>query len=426
MLGPWLTAVWVAAVLAIGAWLAWRASGPRDRPLDAASPGRLFVVFHVLLIGAGGVALTASGESGGAGPLLGAYALVAFGIGATLAARRWGVPRSLGPPVTDRPVQPWAVLALVVVGLGAVAIIASRNGVPFATADPQATRLAFGGPIFDLFRWFVPPAALIALSVALARSGRQAWAVAALAIGGVVLLELSLASRVLPLELTVAGLLITWWAGRRMPRRGWIALAAAALLLFVGVQLARIGPRGGFSGPADVAGFVVERTASRVFLIQPRTIDHLVASIPADEPFFAGGTYVRRLATLTGADPPPSLGRWIFDRLYPGQVDQGFITPGILGEAWANFGPFALLGMALLGVFAQWLSRFVAALGPGPADRVFAALLVLALARTYATSLNGFLATLAAILVWRLVVTFPDRPDWLRRARLSATHSPGE
>lgn len=411
MEGP-LLALWIGLLSAAGALLAWRATGLPGRPLDPATPGRLFVLFHLLFLGVGSVALVASGESAGAGPSLGAYAFVAFGIGALLARRRWGAPGAMASGADDRPVSLLGVGVLALAGLVAVGSIAVQNGLPFLTADPQTTRLAFGGLIFDLFRWFVPPAALVVLAIALARRERGMWIAAIGALGAVVGLELLMASRVLPLELLVGALLITWWAGRRLPRRAWVGLLGAVVVLFVGVQLARVGPRGGFSGPVDVAGFVVERTSSRIFLIQPRTVDHLVDSIPAEIPFFGGGTYVRRFAELTGSEPPPNLGRFIFQRLFPGQPDQGFITPGVLGEGWANFGPLALLGFLGLGVLGQSMSRWVARLGPGPVDRVFAALLAVALARTYATSLNGFIATLAAIVIWTFVA---GRPGILRR-----------
>jgi hypothetical protein len=61
--------------------------------------------------------------------------------------------------------------------------------------------------------------------------------------------------------------------------------------------------------------------------------------------------------------------------------------------------------MAGLGVLAAWLGGVLARLPGGPADRAFAAVVVVAVARTYATSLNGFLLTLVVSAGWWLVAS---------------------
>ena len=58
--------------------------------------------------------------------------------------------------------------------------------------------------------------------------------------------------------------------------------------------------------------------------------------------------------------------------------------------------------MAALGVGAEWLGRIVAAAPPDAVTRAAAALLVVALLRTYATSLNGFMLTVAVTALWWL------------------------
>jgi hypothetical protein len=58
--------------------------------------------------------------------------------------------------------------------------------------------------------------------------------------------------------------------------------------------------------------------------------------------------------------------------------------------------------MFLIGFVASGLSRLGARLRPTVVDRVFLAILVVALARTYATSLNGLILTVAATSLWWL------------------------
>src|SRR6185369_8021443 len=96
-----------------------------------------------------------------------------------------------------------------------------------------------------------------------------------------------------------------------------------------------------------------------------------------------------RISILLGQGEHPSLGYWLYERLFPGETG-GFAAPSVAGEAWANGGP-------ILGVLAR--------LPGGPADRAFAAVVVVAVARTYATSLNGFLLTLVVSTGWWLVAS---------------------
>ena len=124
------------------------------------------------------------------------------------------------------------------------------------------------------------------------------------------------------------------------------------------------------------------------------------ALIPAEEPYFGGSTYVRRISTFLGQEDRPALGYWLYERLFPGQPG-GFAAPGVAGEAWANAGPLLVVAiMAALGAFAAWLARAFGRLPGGPADRAFAAIVVVAVARTYATSLNGFLLTVLVAAAW--------------------------
>jgi hypothetical protein len=54
---------------------------------------------------------------------------------------------------------------------------------------------------------------------------------------------------------------------------------------------------------------------------------------------------------------------------------------------------------------AAWLTGALARLPGGPADRTFAALVVVTVARTYATSLNGFVLTLVVSAGWWIVAS---------------------
>lgn len=396
----------VVALSSFGAIATWWAAGRWSigHEADPTTPGQAAVIAYLVFYMAGSIVILVSGESAGAGPLLAAGALAAFGVGAVVARGALGATPAMPPPRSDG-VRLAPVVVLAAIGLVAIGYLIVRNGIPLLAADAQASRAGFAGPIFDLFRWLVPPAALVALALALTRDSKRDRWIATAALLGVGGLEVLLASRALPFELTIEALLVAWWAGRRPSKRIWLGLAAAGLVVFVGVQLIRVGSDYSFTSIADGAAFAVRRTVDRVALIHPRTLEVVATTIPDEEPYFGGSTYVRRLGPLFGQEDRPSLGYWLYDRLFPGQPG-GFAAPGVAGEAWANAGPILVAAlMAALGALAIWLGRALGRLPGGPADRAFAALVVVALARTYATSLNGFLLTLAVTTGWWLVVT---------------------
>jgi len=358
------------------------------------------VIVYTVMYGVGSIVLAITGEAT-LGPLVTGVAFLAIGAGAWL-SRRWLGPVTGGPAGAEiGPIRPAVIVLLAALGLVAFGSLAAQYALPLVSADPQAARAGYGGIRIDLFRWLVPPAALVALAVALARPSRAAWAVAAASMALVVGLEVLAASRALPFELGIAGILIVLWAGKRPAARHWLALGIAAAVLFLGVQFARIGNEGGFSGALDAAGFGVRRTVDRVLLIHPRTIDLVVRTFPTEQPFMAGATYVRWLSPVTGGQPAPALGTLLFEALFPGEPPGGFAAPGLLGEAWANGGPLlAAVLMVLLGLVAVGLSRVADGLSSGAVDRTMAAVLAVALARTYAASLNGFLLTAAVTIAW--------------------------
>ncbi len=391
---------------AIGAALAWRAGGPTigsDAP-DWTSPARLTVLAYLLFHAAGSLLLLTTSASVGAGPLLAGGAIMAFGVGAFIARQLLGPDRRWPAPIKSGfDTRGTAVLAAV--GLVAVGVLIAEHGLPLLERDPQASRAGFAGPLFDAFRWLAPPAAVLVFARSWTHGDRRDRIVGLAGLAAVAGLEILLGSRALPFELAAAALLVAWWAGRRPGARVWVALGALGVVVFVGVLLVRAGPDGGYRGPAEAAAFAARRTIDRVILIHPRTLELVASEIPTREPYFGGSTYVRRLSVLLGAPERPSLGYWLYERLFPGETG-GFAAPGVAGEAWANGGPiWTGLLMGALGALAIWLGRILSRLPGGPADRVFAALVTVALARTYATSLNGFLLTLLAAAAWWLVAS---------------------
>lgn len=392
----------VAALVSVGVILAWWAGGPPGGRWDW-TPVRVLIGGYLLLEGVGAVGLAAGGEATN-GPLLIGGAFVAIGIGA------WLVRIVAGPPavptgIVTGTIRVRVVLVLVAVGLAMYAWLAVDYGVPLLSSHAQAARLGWAGARLDLFRWLVPPAAVLCFGFALATRRRDMAIVATGALAAVGVLEIAFASRALPLELGLAALLVALWAGRRLGRRGWLLVGAAVVLVFYGVLFARMAPAGRFSDPLDTLMFAVNRAIDRVVLIQPRTVDVVVDVYPAEAPYVAGASYFRWLDSLRGGAPPPPLGTELFHRLFPSEPPGGFVAPGLLAEAYANFGPvWALLVMVALGALAARVGLWLPHGSPDAATLALAGLVVVALLRTYATSLNGFLLTFGAAVGWWFLV----------------------
>ena len=178
-------------------------------------------------------------------------------------------------------------------------------------------------------------------------------------------------------------------------------LALAMAFTFGAVQVVRAPER---SSGRELA-FALERTVSRVVLVQPRTLDALMDAVPAETPFFTGLTWLRRAAPLVGRDDVPNLGYWIYPRIFPDQDPgiRGYAAPGLIGEAWANLGVAGLALFAGLGVLLERLGALVARRRRGTGDLAAAAVLVVVLARTHALGLNGALVLMTLIVGWRVV-----------------------
>ena len=234
--------------------------------------------------------------------------------------------------------RPWVVGGLAALGLALIAPTILRVGLPFLAGDITGARAELAGLPVQVLRVSVPALALVLVlgtrgraSIATARRRRGAW----LAVGLLVALDIILASRYLVAELLAVLLVGIGLAGWRIQPRRLAALALIAVLAFGGIQILRSYDQ---AAGRELA-FAVERTINRVVLIQPRTLEALQAAIPAEQPYFGGLTWVRRLGPALGRPDIPNLGYWVYPRLFPGQEPPGYAAPGILGEAWANFGP---------------------------------------------------------------------------------------
>lgn len=389
----------------------WWWGGSTDL-LDWATPARVVAAGYLILLGIGAVALSITGEMVGGALLIGC-AMLAIAIGtASTTLIRGGRP---GPPERTMRIGPWrrwVVIGAAAIGILAATSLALEHGMPLLSDDPQAARMGWTGPRLDAFRWLVPPAALLAFGIALVRRDRRSAAIAGAALVGVAGIEVLAASRALPLELGLAAVLMAVWAGGRIGARRWALILLAGGVVFIGVLFARVGDDGAFASPVDAVRFAIERTVGRVVLIGPRTIEVIVEVFPDEQPYLGGSTYTRWLDRLTGTPPAPSLGSFLFERLFPGEPPGGFASPGVLGEGYANFGPVgALLLMVGLGAVSVGVGE---ALRRTPAEvvvRVMFALLAVVLVRTYAASLLGSLLAAGAAVAWWLAIAGRRAPE---------------
>jgi hypothetical protein len=295
-----------------------------------------------------------------------------------------------------------AVAGLAVASVMLVVPTLATIGIPFFVGDITSARVELSGLLVQPLRVFLPAAAVVA-ALAGRRLGRREVAAAVAVTAVVALFELLLASRYLLAELA-AGILLGWLLdGGHIPRRVGLSVAAGALVVFAGIQLLRAYDQ----AEGRELAFLAERTVNRVVLIQPRTIDALMTVIPAEQPYFGGATWLRRLAPILGTAPPPNLGYWIYPRVV-GQVATGspgvagYAAPGVLGEAWANLGWLGALVFVVLGFGADRLGVLIATHRRSVADVAAGALATLFLARTHALGVNGLLVVLGLVVVWRL------------------------
>jgi hypothetical protein len=384
----------------------------RRTGLALVHPAVAWLALHGLFLGIGSAALSAAGsiDPRAAWYVAGAAIATTAAIAASdrLARHRRAPAPTPSPAVgreTPDPAPARRSVVIVLLGLAGLAIAPAllATGLPLLADDPTGARVELAGLAVQPVRVALPAAALVAILAALRRPSRRRTGLAIAATVAALAFTLLLASRYLAAELAAA-LIVGWLlAGRRIAGRAVVAVAIAGIVVFAGVQVIR--------APELAAGrelaFAIERTVSRVVLVQPRTLDALVEAIPAEEPHFGGLTWVRRLGPVLGRDDIPNLGYWVYPRVFPDQDPEvpGYAAPGLIGEAWANLGWLGLVLFVGLGVLLERLGALLARRRTGTGDVAAGAVAVVVLARTHALGLNGALVLLALVVAWRLLAS---------------------
>jgi hypothetical protein len=368
-------------------------------------PAVAWIALELVFFGLGSaiVAIT-DGRTGPALYVGGALLAFALAVAASdrLASRR--APAGVRPDPPDgepqTAIRPVVVVALAILGVAALLPTLASVGIPFLMNDITGARSEIGGLDLQILRVTLPAAVLVAVIGAVRGGTRRARLIAIGAFVIAVAAEVGLASRYLSAELVAAVVLGLAIAGRPIPVRGLAAVGLGAAVLFVSIGILRAYDQ----AAGRELDFAVERSVNRILLIQPRTLDALQTTIPAEQPFFDGLTWVRRIAPRLGRDDVPNLGYWIYPRLFPDQTTVGYAAPGLVGEAWANFGWLGLGLFALLGALVERLGALIAIRRRATADVVAAALATLFVARTHALGVDGVAILLAIVVAWRLLV----------------------
>jgi hypothetical protein len=385
------------------------------RGLGLVHPGPVWLLFALVFLGIGSAVLAVTGEATGPAMYV-AGSVAAFGLGLRasdgLAIRRGDTGSSALPTSIDtlasgeiaNTVPPgarrWVPLAIAALAVGAIIPTLVRSGIPFLTIDVTGSRTELVGLPIQLVRVALPPLAglLMFNFLRTADSRRRILALGTiLAIAG---FSVILASRYLVAELA-AVLFIAWLlSGRRVPPRIGLGLVAAGIVAFGGIQVMRAYDQ----AEGNELGFAVARTVNRIVLVQPRTVAALQRTIPAEEPYFLGLTWFHRLGPLLGRDDIPNLGYWIYPEVVSGaQVTAGYAAPGLIGEAWANFGPAGLALFVALGAIAERLGALVSRRRNSAVDVVAGAMAILFLARTHALGLGGLAILIGLVAAWRIL-----------------------
>lgn len=398
-------------LLGFGAAVALLFPVARRRRLGVLHPAVAWLGLEAVFFGVGSLALALGEDRPGPATYLGAC-VIAAAVGVRLAHRVGPFAASPLPPSdppSDPPARPgpetgrrrWipALLAALAVGLLVPTIV--DTGLPLLSPDATVARAALAGLPIQFLRVAIPGLAAVLLLESLA--GRPAFghrAVTWLVIGALIAFMLSLASRYLVIELAAVLVLAWLLTGRPIPIRTAAIAALIGLIGFVAVGVLRAPD----DFASDTGAVAAQRTISRIFLVQPRTLDALQASIPAEEPYFLGLTWFRRVGHLVGRDDIPNLGYWI----YPKVVDEsqevaGYAAPGLIGEAWANFGPAGVALFLLLGIGLEGLAAWIAGHRARVVDIAAGSLAILFIARTHALGLLGVAVLLGIVLGWRLL-----------------------
>ncbi len=385
-------------------------------------PTVIWLALMVVFFGVGSAALALDDRPGPA--LMVAGAIIAFAVAVAASDRVARLRTTAGPDAAGddldeadpAPLRPVVVAALAILGVVLIAPTLLRVGLPFLAGDITGARSEVAGLSVQVLRVSVPACALGLLlwsrSSADARTAVRRRRLGWLAFGVLVALEIVLASRYLVAELLAVALVGIGLAGWRLTARRLVTVGLIAVLAFGGIGILRAYDQ---AAGREVA-FAFERTVNRVLLIQPRTLEALQATIPAEQPFFGGLTWVRRIGPAVGRPDIPNLGYWIYPRLFPGQEPPGYAAPGIIGEAWANFGAAGLLLFALLGLISERLGALISRRRRATGDLVAGALLTVFLARTHALGVDGFAVLVVLTVAWRVLAAGGLAETW-RAAR---------
>ena len=386
-----LAALLALASVGVAAALCWPAS--RRTGLGVWHPAMAWLALHAVFFGVGSARLALDGRSGPA--LYVAGAALVFGAAVALSDRpargRSGADMPTSEPAA--PLRLAVVAALAALGVLLVLPTLARVGLPFLVPDITGARSELAGPELQLLRVAVPA---LALAIVLGARGRIGpW----LVVAALLVLEVGLASRYLAAELLAVLFIGIGLAGWRLRPRLVLAVTLSAILAFGGIQVLRAYDQ---AAGRELA-FALERTVNRVVLVQPRTLEALQAAIPAEQPYYSGLTWLRRLGPVLGRPDIPNLGYWVYPRLFPGQEPPGYAAPGLIGEAWANFGPLGLGLFGLLGLGAERLGAFLSRRRSATGDLIAGTLVVVFLARTHALGLNGLAFLVVIVAVWRVL-----------------------
>jgi hypothetical protein len=399
---------WVAAALVLAATtvaVVLVTPATRRTGLGPWHPGIAWLALEAVFFGLGSAILAiVDGRSGPAVYVAGASLAFGLAVAASnrLAAARHPdvVPASRSDDERGSGIRPAVVIVLAIIGFAAMVPTLVAVGIPALVTDITGARSEVGGLELQVLRVALPAAVLVAVIVAARAGTRRSRLIALGAVVLAVAAELALASRYLSVELVAAVVLGMAISGRPIPGRILIAVGVVGAVLFVSIGILRAYDQ----AAGRELDFAVERSVNRIVLIQPRTLEALQTAIPAEQPHFLGLTWLRRLGPALGRDDIPNLGYWIYPRLFPDQATVGYAAPGLVGEAWANFGWFGLGLFAALGVLVERLGSLIARRRSDTADIVAAALATLFVARTHAVGLNGLVILLALIIAWRLLV----------------------
>jgi hypothetical protein len=383
-------------------------------------PAIAWIALEFVFFGLGSAILAMVDDGPGPAIYVGA-AVLAFAL-AVAASDRLAVRRAPSNPQsilpTDAPpgtTRLAVVIVLAVVGVIALLPTLAAVGIPVLAGDITGARSEVGGLDLQILRVALPAAVVVAVITAIRAETRRPRVIALVAFLLAVGAELALASRYLSVELVAAVVLALAISGRPIPLRPLAIVGLVGALLFVSVGVLRA-----YDQAAGREGaFVVERTVNRIALIQPRTLAALQAAIPAEQPHFDGLTWLRRLGPVFGRDDIPNLGSWIYPRLFPSHATPGYAAPGLIGEAWANFGWLGIGMFAAFGMVVERLGALIAKRRREAADIAAAALGVLFVARTHAIGLNGLAILVVLVVAWRLLVAPPG--DLVKDTRAAAT-----